>query len=136
MYKESQRKRYNRVPDSAMLCLVLFLCGLGCGCVCTRNSKKRYNRFQIQICCVWCCSWVGGGGGVWSRTRNPRKRYNGSPVSDVLCLVLFLGGLVCGCVPGTPGRDIIRVLFQICCISCCSLVDWCVVAFQESQEEI
>jgi hypothetical protein len=45
---------------------------------------------------------------VANGTRNPRKRYNQGPVSDVLCLVLFL-------------------VF---------LGGWGVVAYQESQEEM
>jgi hypothetical protein len=71
---------------------------------------------------------------VWLRSRNPRKTYNQGRVSDELCLVLFLCGLGCGCVPGIPGRDIIRVLFQMCSDRRCSWVDWSVIAFQESQE--
>jgi hypothetical protein len=133
----------------------MFLCGLGCGCLCTRNPRKRYTSnggpFSVVLCLLLFLGGLGGGWvpgipgrdikpgscfrcavfdavswwfGVWLRTRNPRKRYIQGPDSDVLCLALFLGGLGCGCLPGIPGRDITRVLFQMCCVWCRSWCSW------------
>ncbi len=149
-----------------MLCLVLFVGGLGCDCVpgisgidikpgscfrCavfgavpgrggarfrTRNPRKRHKTGPCFRCAVFgAVPGVPGWFGVWLRTTNLRKRYNQGPVSDVLCLVLFLGGSGCGGVPGIPGKEITSVLFQMCCVWCYSWVDWGVVSYQESQEE-
>jgi hypothetical protein len=106
----------------------------------TRNPRKRYKtRVLFQMCCVWCRSWCSWAGGASLRSRNPRKRYK--PGSCLRCAVFgvvsgVLGRVGRGCVPGIPGRDIIRVPFQMCCVWRCSWVDWGVVAYQESQEEI
>ncbi len=102
-----------------MLCLLLFLGGLGCGCVLGIPGIKLGFCFR---CAVF--GAVPGWIVVWFCSRNPRKSYNQGPDSYVLCFVLFLGGLGRGCVPGILGRDIIRVLFQMCCVWCCSWCSW------------
>jgi hypothetical protein len=77
---KGQTNHRNFVPY--MVCLVLFLMflfGMGCGYVFTRNPRKRYN--QVPVSYMLCLALFRCGlGFVVAYTRNPRKRYNLGPV--------------------------------------------------------
>ncbi len=164
------RKRYNQGTVSDVLCLVLFRGGLGCCCVLgipVRDIKPgscfrcavfdavpgRVGRGCVPgipgrdikpVSCFRCAVFgavpdvpgrVGRGciPGILGRDIKPGSCFRCAVFGAVSGVPGWVGR---GCVQGIPGRDKITVLFQMCCVCCCSWVDWGVVAYQESQEEI